>query len=411
MRSSSTSLVALPALLLSLLITSPVFAQDEPAAAETSQECAALTIPPDSPQQSKVRELYRNYDVCGNERVEVEGTVKQYAEGPNTTTGFYYLADRFGVWIKVRAPSIEALPPINSTHRVSGIVGYDRVRIDRREDDWRTDYPEPVRALLVVEPGGIYISEPFISEDGACPEGQTRDASGNCVASIPPCGENEVRSGETCICREGYKRNEAGICDHGGFTWLWVGVGLAALLLIGLGVALMRTLNAKPSSTTGTTTRVPSSTPSGTPSSTPPSGTPAGTPIPQVVEGKTIKMHLPPDDKTVKVLPGRFKVKGGLDDITEVRFFMPQGRSTTEITFGRTEGRPYEHIQLKPRTVSSRQAKLVFDGGKYTLYNHASTESNPTTHNGRRLGEGESILLNDGDRVTMGEVEFEFAAS
>lgn len=137
----------------------------------------------------------------------------------------------------------------------------------------------------------------------------------------------------------------------------------------------------------------------------------ASAPTPRIVEGKTIKMHLPPDDKTVKVLPGRFKVKGGLDDITEVRFFMPQGRSTTEITFGRVDGRPYEHIQLKPRTVSSRQAKLVFDGGKYTLYNHASTESNPTTHNGRALGEGESVLLTDRDRITMGEVEFEFASS
>lgn len=115
---------------------------------------------------------------------------------------------------------------------------------------------------------------------------------------------------------------------------------------------------------------------------------------------------------TLKVLPGRFRVLAGLDAVPELRFHAPKdGNGQIEITFGRSSGQPYRHVQLAPKTVSRRQARLVFHDGHYDLTNYAPDESNPTTVNARPLAVNESAPLHDGDVITMGEVKFQFAAS
>lgn len=385
------------ALVAVLLCAAPaIYAQEEAPTdrqAGAAEDCPALTIPVDSPNQSRLRELYGNQDPCVNETVEIQGVVTQYVEDPAATTDFYYLQDDFGVAVKVRTPDQDSRPELyNTKYNVRGVVGYNRVRIDRQSERELSAFPPAAREFLTSD--GDYVIEPFISE-------VTRGPVSPVVVEEDALIDATTEKGE------------------GVGPLMWLLIGLAVLVLLGLAVALVRTLRSKPAATTGTTTVMSSAggTPAGAPS-TPPSA-PAIAPAavrdgayngePELVEGRTIKMHRPVKDQTVKVLPGRFKVVDGLDDIPELRFFMPRGRRTAEITFGRATGRPYEHIQLKPRTVSSRQAKLVFDGGQYTLVNHASKESNPTHVNGRELDEGEAITLKAGDRITMGEVEFEYS--
>ena len=364
-----------------------VEAQGSPGAAASQTDPRPAGTVSQAPQQSLLRPLYFDPGSYRDEIVEVECTVTQYIEHPAQSTDFYYCRDDFGVTVQVRTARGQN-PEVDERYRLRGVVDYETVPAGREGQNRLSEIPESVQELF--ESAALRSRLlPFISEYSLTPV---------VAASLPP--------------------------PSGPFPWLMIAlIALAGLVLVGLGVALVRTIRKEPALTTGTTTvlaPVGGGTPTGMRAT---GGTPTGIPPapvlgldgarngePEVVEGKTIKLHRPANDQTVKVLPGRFKVVGGLDEIPEIRFFMPRGRQTAEITFGRANGRPYEHIQLKPRTVSSRQAKLVFDGGQYTLVNHASRESNPTHVNGRELSEGESVRLSPGDRITMGEVEFEYAA-
>lgn len=125
------------------------------------------------------------------------------------------------------------------------------------------------------------------------------------------------------------------------------------------------------------------------------------------IEGKTIKMAVPPEG-TLKLLPGRFVVLSGDDNIKEIRFYKTKAQEECEITFGRASGKPFSHIQLKPMTVSALHAKVVYNVGKFTLINYSKT--NPTKVNGQELKENESVELKDGARIEMGEIVFEFQA-
>lgn len=130
----------------------------------------------------------------------------------------------------------------------------------------------------------------------------------------------------------------------------------------------------------------------------------------ETLEGKTIKMQVPPPG-TLKLLPGRFEVVSGDDTVKEVRFYKPKGRTSTEVTFGRSKGSNYTHVQLKPLTVSSRQAKVIFENGKAQLVNYPGPDSNPTRLNGREMSMEESILLQPDDLISMGEIEFRYKPS
>jgi len=134
-----------------------------------------------------------------------------------------------------------------------------------------------------------------------------------------------------------------------------------------------------------------------------------------------------PADGTLQFLPGRLEIAAGRDVGQEIRFVRTAGPDGARITFGRAEGAPYRHVQLREPTVSRAHAQMTFESSQaasngsrsrgtngslasWRLENLSST--NPVTVNGRALnshgGAEASVILADGDRIEMGEVAFIF---
>jgi hypothetical protein len=108
-----------------------------------------------------------------------------------------------------------------------------------------------------------------------------------------------------------------------------------------------------------------------------------------------------PADGTLQFLPGRLEILEGQDAGQEIRFVRTGER--TEITFGRSEGPLYRHVQLREQTVSRVHARLTREGTQWRLTNLSAT--NPLHVNGAPLDPPRaSVMLADGDRIEMGEV-------
>ncbi|MDF1503881.1 FHA domain-containing protein [Roseisolibacter sp. H3M3-2] len=122
--------------------------------------------------------------------------------------------------------------------------------------------------------------------------------------------------------------------------------------------------------------------------------------------GESLRFAIP-DEGTLQFLPGRLEVVSGPDRGREVRFVRTGPGDALEITFGRSEGPPYRHVQLMARTVSRQHAAMQLADGHWGLRNMSAT--NPVLLNGRALEAGEvAPLLVEGDRIEMGEVVFVF---
>lgn len=135
----------------------------------------------------------------------------------------------------------------------------------------------------------------------------------------------------------------------------------------------------------------------------PPAPTPFGNPM---HAGETLRFAVP-DEGTLQFLPGRLEVVSGPDGGREVRFVRTGGGDPPEVTFGRSEGPAYRHVQLMARTVSRQHASMSLVDGHWSLRNLSAT--NPVLLNGRALEAGEvAPLLVEGDRIEMGEVVFLF---
>jgi FHA domain len=127
-----------------------------------------------------------------------------------------------------------------------------------------------------------------------------------------------------------------------------------------------------------------------------------------LVDGHSLRFYRPADG-TLQFYPGRLEVIEGRDAGHEIRFVKTAGPDSDTITFGRLEGPPYRHVQLREPTVSRQHAKMTLRGGSWSLENLSGT--NPVVVNGNALsGQGTTIVLADGDRVEMGEVTFRFIA-
>ena len=129
---------------------------------------------------------------------------------------------------------------------------------------------------------------------------------------------------------------------------------------------------------------------------------------------------------TLQFLPGRLEIAAGRDAGQEIRFVRTGGPDGTVITFGRAEGAPYRHVQLREPTVSRSHARMALEqpgsageargtttgAPRWRLENLSTT--NPVVVNGRALdvrgGPLASVILSDGDRIEMGEVAFVFHA-
>ena len=77
-----------------------------------------------------------------------------------------------------------------------------------------------------------------------------------------------------------------------------------------------------------------------------------------------------------------------------------------EVTFGRSPGDQYRHIQLKIPTVSRMHARMRYKDGDWWIENLSST--NPVVLNGHSMGADTRKSLDDGDRIEMGEVVFRY---
>ena len=109
-----------------------------------------------------------------------------------------------------------------------------------------------------------------------------------------------------------------------------------------------------------------------------------------------------PTEGTLQFLPGRLEIASGQERGREIRFVRLPGPNGTEFTFGRGEGELYKHIQLSDQTVSRQHARMRFHEGRWYLLSLSHT--NPVIHVGRALAVGEEHVLDDGDRIEMGEV-------
>jgi pSer/pThr/pTyr-binding forkhead associated (FHA) protein len=140
------------------------------------------------------------------------------------------------------------------------------------------------------------------------------------------------------------------------------------------------------------------------------------------IDGASVR-YWRPADGTLQFLPGRLEVIAGRDAGQEIRFVRTPGPDGTRVTFGRAEGAPYRHVQLREPTVSRAHARMTLElggvaddrdgrsaGSGWRLENLSAT--NPVVVNGRPLaadgGDGCSVVLREGDRIEMGEVVFRF---
>ncbi len=119
------------------------------------------------------------------------------------------------------------------------------------------------------------------------------------------------------------------------------------------------------------------------------------------VDRQIIQSNLPTEG-TLQFLPGRLEIASGQERGREIRFVRLPGPNGTEFTFGRGEGEQYKHIQLSDQTVSRQHARMRFHEGRWYLLSLSHT--NPVIHVGRALAVGEEHVLDDGDRIEMGEV-------
>ena len=137
------------------------------------------------------------------------------------------------------------------------------------------------------------------------------------------------------------------------------------------------------------------------PPAAPPTAEPAPTPHPAPPP------HPAAAPGTLVMLPGRLEVVAGEDLGRDVRFVRTGSNGTQKVTLGRGEGDPYEHVQLRARTVSRRHAQLSYADGHWSIVNLSHT--NPLVLNGDTLPpDVEPRLLDDGDMIELGEVIFRF---
>jgi pSer/pThr/pTyr-binding forkhead associated (FHA) protein len=146
------------------------------------------------------------------------------------------------------------------------------------------------------------------------------------------------------------------------------------------------------------------------------------------VEGALVR-YWRPADGTLQFRPGRLEVIAGRDAGQEIRFVRTPGPDGSRVTFGRAEGAPYRHVQLREPTVSRAHARMTLENGlavgsaaaqtapgahvngaRWRLENLSAT--NPVVVNGRPLAADGTdscwIALGEGDRIEMGEVVFRF---
>ena len=127
--------------------------------------------------------------------------------------------------------------------------------------------------------------------------------------------------------------------------------------------------------------------------------------IAEMIHGKALRFHRPADHSRA-YLPGSLQVIEGADAGLHVHFVRLSEIEDPVITFGRSEGPPFRHVQLLEPTVSRAHARMSFEADGWALTNLSRT--NPVLVNRQPLADSEAMLLRDGDRVEMGALVFRY---
>lgn len=306
-------------------------------------------------QSTPVQRIRANPMPFVDREVAIVGKIIRYVDTGDLETSSYYIEDDFGV--QLRVVTRDPLPSVDSRWTVNGIIA-----VDPRQD------PYLVEARRVEE-----VDQTAVPADPVMPPPEVEEAGTSPWSPYLPIGLG-------------------GALLLGFFAWLVV---------------------RRPG---GTPAQVPSPVaagvggPSGPSASTPPEAGPGWGASPSgndFYDGKTVRFHRPStQDGTLKLLPGRLEVLTGPDRGNEVRF-VHSGAANPEITFGRSEGPKFQHIQLTAPTVSRRHALIRFDAGDWSIANFS--ETNPVVVNGSPLlAIGNAKALEEGDTIEFGEVSFKF---
>jgi len=292
-----------------------------------------------------------------NDSMEIEGFVIRCLVD-TFGIGVYQMRNEFGGIVTIRTGT-EAMPKVGEYLRINGIVAIDSIlNIPSILENERTSLPD---GWVLSETGPDLDSD----EDGV------------------PDNVDE------CPHKKGYPSNRG--CPTLNYALLGlIATAVTLFIIVIWAFTRLRSLS-RNYSTAASMTKSRSST--------------SDVPDPiDYIEGSVIKFHTPPPD-TLKLLPGYFEIVGGETKLEEVRLFQISEEPVIETTIGRLPGEPYRHIQLQSHTVSRKQAKLFYTNEIYSLTNYAPKTSNPTMINGEEMIENETRVLEEGDRIAMGEVE------
>lgn len=113
--------------------------------------------------------------------------------------------------------------------------------------------------------------------------------------------------------------------------------------------------------------------------------------------------------RTMKFIPGGLEVMTGDDKGRIIRISGYPTEDGSTVTIGRepvSGPRDFAHIQFKERTISRKQAEIIFKDGK--LYIKNLSETNFTSLDGRDIPVNTALELKSGSVITFGEIEMKY---
>lgn len=323
-----------------------------------SQTLVAQTIP--------VQRIRANPNAYLNQEIAIVGTIVRYLDVSGSSYEFYF-EDDYG--IQLRVVSTVEPPPIESRWQLVGLVA-----LDAQGDPYLVESSR-------MEDGNVAVPDEIPQQDA------DGDGVPNAADRCPNSPSGVVVDATGCPESTGNTR------------LLLIAAGAISLGLLAWGLS---SLLRRPSSAS---TPAVEATPN--PDASRPPQAHAESSSGEFFSGETVRFSRPTNlDGTLKLLPGRLEVINGPDEGNEIRFVHPGG-DVPEITFGRSEGPKFAHIQLPAPTVSRRHALLRFETGSWRIANFS--ETNPVVVNGNAMDAvGETRDLKDGDVLEFGEVSFKY---
>jgi hypothetical protein len=349
----------------------------------------------------------------GKPVVVVQGVVTNWVDTPDTSLHGFYLKDVKGVLLLIR--TTKTLPGINAVIQVKGVAMLDReppfkdTACVLEEERVLVPAREEVEVGTLERPAG----SPREGGEAAAPPTSAAAPGAGTGGGTRPAAEATPAAGGAVLPGS----NRTGVAPW--LTTPWVaGLSiLGAALVIGAFVLIVSKKRASARNVAAPTSpadawqssyaSAPTAAagPEDAVQMTPDDPTMSATERPVVEDFKTVKAF-----KTSKVLPGRLIVIDNSNETDVIHLSDQSGRGEVEIGRDSPDATGGIRIKDKTNTLSRRQAKLTYDATKreFRLLNLIGDSGNPSSINGRLMHEAESVVLSDGDVLTMGNVELKF---